>query len=91
MNKAIQFGGNKLDHFDGYLTGFYKKLDFILESNDFFIKEYAPEKWNYKKVSIDNPNTSIYVNEIDVSLTLYSTAKERYDNGMPDIVYRIIK
>jgi hypothetical protein len=88
LNKAIMKGGKKLDHFDGFLTGFYKSIGFNLKSNDEFLDEYAPESWDYKKVDINNPKLSIYVNELKVNNNQFNLAKERYLVGKPDVVYR---
>lgn len=88
LNKAISKGGKKLDHFDGFLTGFYKSLGFNLNSNDEFLDEYAPESWDYKKVNINDPKTSIYSSELKVSDNKFNLAKERYFSGKPDVVYR---
>lgn len=88
LNKAISKGGKKLDHFDGFLTGFYKSLGFNLNSNDEFLDEYAPESWDYKKVNINDPKTSIYSSELKVSDNKFNLAKERYFAGKPDVVYR---
>lgn len=91
INKAAQFGGSKLEHFDGFLTGFYKSLGFNLYSNDFFADEYAPGNWKYQFFDITNPNESIYVNELSVSDEEYKRATIRYESGRPDVVYRSIK
>ena len=88
LNKAIMKGGKKLDHFDGFLTGFYKSIGFNLKSNDEFLDEYDPESWDYKKVDINNPKLSIYVNELKVNNNQFNLAKERYLVGKPDVVYR---
>lgn len=88
LKQAIKKGGNKLDHFDGYLTGFYKSNGFIFNSNDEFMDEYVPEAWEYKKVDIDNPKFSIYANELKVDILKFNLAKERYLSGKPDVVYR---
>jgi hypothetical protein len=88
LNKAMIKGGKKLDHFDGFLTGFYKSLGFNLNSNDEFLDEYAPESWDYKKVDINNPKLSIYPNELKVNDNEFNLAKERYLLGKPDVVYR---
>lgn len=90
MKKAIQYGGKKIDHFDGFLTGFYLKNGFIFKDNDPFLMEYCPDKWNFNPVDINNPKTSIYVNELKVNKNELNIAKVRYDEGMPDIVYRTI-
>jgi hypothetical protein len=91
LNKAIKNGGIKLDHFDGFLTGFYKSVGFNFNSNDYFLDEYAPETWEYKAIDIENPKQSIYANELIVDEESLITAKTRYDSGRPDIVYRKLK
>lgn len=90
IKKAIKFGGNQLDHFDGGLTGFYKKNGFKFNGNDEFNLEYAPKNWNYEKIDINNPKKSIYANEKKVSKNEFIDAKIRYENGKPDVVYRKI-
>ena len=92
MNAIIKQGGTKLDHFDGFLTGFYKKHNFKnITNNLYFNKKFAPDDWNYNQIDINNPNISIYANEIKSSQLLFNEAKKRYDIGMPDIVYRTLK
>jgi hypothetical protein len=91
IKKAISFGGDSLDYFDGYLTGFYKRNGFNVYNNDIFNIDYISENWNYEKIDFKNENTSIYVNEIKVSEDEYIDAFLRYSNGMPDVVYRKLK
>lgn len=43
IKQAIKNGAKSLDHFDGFLTGFYKKNGFKLSNNDIFSDKYAPE------------------------------------------------
>ena len=90
INKAVEFGGKKLDHFDGFLTGFYKSLGFTLESNDYFLDEYAPETWKYEPLDINDPSKSIYAIELNVSYAKFEEAKVRYESGRPDVAYRIL-
>ena len=90
INKAIEFGGSKLDHFDGFLTGFYKSLGFKLESNDFFLDEYAPDNWKFEPLDINDPEKSIYVGELKVRDSMLQSATIRYESGRPDVVYRIL-
>ena len=90
INKAIEFGGNKLDHFDGFLTGFYKSLDFKFDSNDYFLDEYAPDTWKYESLNINDPSKSIYAVELSVDYNEFEKAKARYESGRPDVVYRIL-
>lgn len=90
IRKAIEKGGKRLDHFDGYLTGFYKKHNFSVVDNLIYDKQYEPKNWKYESVDIDNPNTSIYVEEIKVNEKEFNNAKIRYKNGMPDVVFRML-
>lgn len=91
LNQAIIKGGKKLDHFDGFLTGFYKSLGFDLKNNHQFLDEYVPESWDYKKIDINNPKLSIYADELKVDDKEFNLAKERYSVGKPDVVYRVNK
>jgi hypothetical protein len=91
INKAIEFGGNKLDHFDGFLTGFYRSLGFVMYSNDFFLDEYAPDTWKFEPLDINDPAKSIYAGELMVRGSLLESAKIRYESGRPDVVYRVLK
>ena len=90
IEKAVQKGGKKLDHFDGFLTGFYRGLGFELASNDPFADEWTPEGWKFEPVDIDDPSTSIYAEEIEVDSDTKLDAAERYRSGKPDVVYRTL-
>lgn len=90
IEKAIEKGGKKLDHFDGFLTGFYKPLGFKLQSNDPFADEWTPEGWKFEPVEIDNPQTSIYAEELEAEGDAKLEAAERYRAGKPDVVYRVL-
>ena len=66
MRKAKEVGGTKLDHFDGFLSGLYRKYGFtdvyeVYQWNE----EYKPAGWTYDTVDIFNPKTSIYANAIE--------------------------
>jgi hypothetical protein len=91
MGKAKQFGGTKLDHFDGFLTGFYKRNGFVFDGNSIFMEEYAPEKWNYTPVNFNDNKTCIYVDELIVNEEQLEDARFRYENGTPDVVFRTKK
>jgi len=91
IKKAIELGGSHLDHFDGFLTGFYKKNGFVLRNNKHFIEQYKPESWEYDKIDIYNPNKSIYVEELNVDVDDFKNAEKRYESGRPDVVYRVFK
>lgn len=90
IEKAVQKGGKKLDHFDGFLTGFYRGLGFELASNDPFADEWTPEGWKFEPVNIDDPSTSIYAEELEVDSETKLDAAERYRSGKPDVVYRVL-
>jgi hypothetical protein len=61
MRKAIEVGGTRLDHFDGFLSGLYRKHGFtdVYEIYQ-WDEQYRPEKWNYKPVDVMNSSTSVY-------------------------------
>lgn len=88
IEKAVENGGKKLDHFDGFLTGFYRGLSFALDSNDQFADEWTPEGWKFEPVNIDDPSTSIYAEELEAEGDVKLDAAERYRAGKPDVVYR---
>lgn len=88
IEKAVHNGGKKLDHFDGFLTGFYRGMGFELVSNDPFADEWTPEGWKFEPVNIDDPSTSIYAEELEVDSDTKLDAAERYRAGKPDVVYR---
>ncbi len=90
LQEAIEQGGTHLDHFDGYLTGFYKRNGFKLKQNDQFEEEFRPKGWKYERVDIQHPEKSIYAGELTVPYDEFIEAKIRYENGKPDVVYRSI-
>jgi hypothetical protein len=61
MRKAKEVGGTRLDHFDGFLSGLYRKHGFtdVYEIYQ-WDEQYRPEKWNYKPVDVMNSSTSVY-------------------------------
>ena len=91
VKKSIEFGGEQLDHFDGFLTGFYKRNGFYFHDNDEFNNELTPQHWEYEKINIYNPDKSIYADENKVNVEEFFKAEKRYDSGRPDIVYRKLK
>ena len=61
MAAAIANNGTKLDHFDGFLTGLYKKNGFPnVVNRDEWNEEYAPNGWEYETIDIFSPNLSAY-------------------------------
>ena len=66
MRKSKEVGGARLDHFDGFLSGLYRKHGFtdvyeIYQWNE----EYAPAAWKFEKVDVMNPMTSVYADALD--------------------------
>lgn len=49
VKSAIRNGGTKLDHFDGYLSGFYEELGFKEYMRYKWDDQYAPKDWDYEK------------------------------------------
>jgi len=66
MRKAKEVGGARLDHFDGFLTGLYKRYGF---TNVYEIyqwdEQYKPKAWMYEAVDVMNPNTSVYADALE--------------------------
>ena len=95
MKAAIRNGGSKLDHFDGFLTGFYEQNGFSKVVHiDAWNDEYAPEGWQYETVNIWDPRTSVYEKELKKHNRMDDVPRElrakiqAYEAGKPDIVYR---
>jgi len=69
MNKAKKAGGTKLDHFDGFLSGLYRKHGFLDVYEIYqWGEQYAPEEWKFEKVNIMNPKTSVYADAMKALL-----------------------
>lgn len=51
---AIKNGGNKLDHFDGFLSKFYENLGFKEYDRDKWNDEYRPANWDEEKYGRPN-------------------------------------
>jgi|TARA_Y100000296_G_C5135366_1_gene237890 hypothetical protein len=66
MRKAKEVGGSKLDHFDGFLSGLYRRYGFTdVYAIYQWDEQYKPKNWNYDQVDINNPETSVYA-EVEV-------------------------
>lgn len=61
LKKAISSGGSKLDHFDGFLSGLYRKFGFtdVYEVYQ-WDEQYKPEKWSYNKIDVFDESMSVY-------------------------------
>jgi hypothetical protein len=66
MTKAKEVGGRRLDHFDGFLSGLYRKYGFtdVYEIYQ-WDEQYAPDAWNFEKVNIMDPFTSVYAEALE--------------------------
>lgn len=61
MPDAIKAGGTKLDHFDGFLSGNYRKYGFQTLTQIYdWNGEYKPEGWFYPMTNVFDENTSVY-------------------------------
>jgi|TARA_R110000822_G_scaffold302401_2_gene426586 hypothetical protein len=61
MAEAKERGGTMLDHFDGFLSGLYRKNGFTNVYEVYqWSEQYKPKQWTYDNVDIYNPETSIY-------------------------------
>lgn len=61
MAAAKQKGGTMLDHFDGFLSGLYRKNGFTNVYEVYqWDEQYKPKQWTYDNVDVFNPQTSIY-------------------------------
>lgn len=95
IKAAIKNGGVKLDHFDGFLTGFYNRFGFKMVSKEAWNDDYAPQGWKYTPIDFFDPQQSVYAKEANSipeeewSQELLD-AKERYETGKPDVIYRHI-
>lgn len=95
IESAKRNGGKKLDHFDGFLTGFYKKNGFAKVTKAWaWDDQYAPENWKYEPVNIFDPRKSIHAKELakydnieDVPDELKAKIRS-YEEGRPDVVFR---
>lgn len=95
IKAAIRNGGTKLDHFDGFLSGFYERFGFKVVSHDAWNDDYAPQGWKYTPVDFMDPSQSVYAKEARATpeeqwSQELRDAKERYASGRPDVVYRHI-
>jgi len=66
MRKAKEVGGARLDHFDGFLSGLYRKHGFVDVYEIYqWDEQYKPATWNYDPVDILNSDTSVYSVALD--------------------------
>jgi hypothetical protein len=65
LSKAKEVGGARLDHFDGFLSGLYRKHGFTNVYEVYqWDENYKPATWNYEPVDVTNPETSIYAESL---------------------------
>lgn len=62
IEEAKKQGGSKLDHFDGFLSGYYRKHGFKVVGLDQWSENYIPTDWDFPNSNIENPNSSVYAN-----------------------------
>ncbi len=95
IKAAKRNGGVKLDHFDGFLTGFYERFGFKVVSHEPFNDDYAPQGWKYTPIDFFDPQQSVYAKQANSTPEEQwpqelIDAKARYEAGKPDVVYRHI-
>jgi hypothetical protein len=96
IKSAISLGGSKLDHFDGFLTGFYSRNGFKVVKTEDWNDDYTPSDWKYEAVDIYNPDKSVYAKELKKYNNLSEIPPKlkhkinMYKEGKPDIIYRSI-
>lgn len=83
-------------HYDGGLTGFYSRLNFIENVHKRLVwdEKFAPEEWKYLPIKIHDPKLSVYADEIREgrhASRVIELAKKRYLQGRPDVITRFIK
>ena len=87
MAKAKEKGGTKLDHFDGFLSGLYRKNGFMNVYEVYqWDEQYKPAAWSYDKVDIFNPETSIYSEALNKMKTEGGEAQISLPNQTVEIV-----
>ena len=64
LKQAIKNGGNMLDHFDGFLHGYYAKFGFKTYNRDLWNDKYAPANWTYAPINIFDPEYSSYAKDL---------------------------
>tara|TARA_Y100000034_G_scaffold81684_1_gene97912 strand:+ start:185 stop:931 length:747 start_codon:yes stop_codon:yes gene_type:complete len=84
LSEAKQGGGSKLDHFDGFLSGLYRKHGFTDVSEVYqWDEDYKPKDWTYDSIDIFNEKTSIYAhaveNNYNVGRLLTLTAEDGFE------------
>jgi len=62
IEEAKKQGGNKLDHFDGFLSGYYRKHGFKVVGLDQWSENYIPADWDFPSSNIEDSNSSVYAN-----------------------------
>ena len=60
IEEAKAQGGSKLDHFDGFLSGYYRKKGFNVVGVDQWSENYIPASWDFPASNIEDPRSSVY-------------------------------
>ncbi len=94
IEAAKRHGGDHLDHFDGFLTEFYRSLGFSRIVNvDEWNDAYAPANWKADPIDIDDERRSVYAEEwskIKRGTPEWKAKTAQYAAGKPDVVYRFL-
>lgn len=94
IRAATRNGGKRLDHYDGFLTGFYRRNGFKIETVVQWSDEFTPTGWPFPKLNIDDPKQSVYANEYlgrpKRGTSSWKKKGKQYLAGKPDVIYRTI-
>jgi len=94
LKQCVAKGGRKLDHFDGYLTGFYKSMGFVevKEKRLYWDNQYQPMDWKHEPINIFDSSTSVFHDELPTDHNEYTDlqkiAIENYNTGKPCVIFR---
>jgi hypothetical protein len=92
VQAAIQNGGKRMDHFDGFLTGLYRRNGFKINNVMEWDDQYAPTGWKHQAINITDPKVSVYANEYaegpKKGTPEWSAKKAQYLSGKPDVIFR---
>ena len=92
VKAAIRAGGTRLDHYDGFLTGFYRRLGFHVRSVVQWNAEFARADWPYDPIDVEDAERSVYAEEWkrgpQRGTAEWNEKATQYRDGEPDVIYR---
>lgn len=92
VKAAIRAGGTRLDHYDGFLTGFYRRLGFRVRSVVQWNDDFVRADWPYEPIDIEDDDRSVYAKEWkrgpQRGTAEWDEKAKQYRDGEPDVIYR---